>query len=131
MTETTSVVGTDTNYPATITTDGNRVTSMTFACQPHANPVPCAPCDTAEVAYVATRPANFVAYVTAHHVVTLGGAPLARVTQLYLARRRYTPTGGTYRLAYVQAVTPDGTYYHGSYNDDGGELITLRRSKRQ
>lgn len=127
---TTRIAGTDTAYPAEVTTDANgTVTSMRFFCAAHGNDVPCSVCDTDEVSAF-RRASVYTAYIKGNDIVTFGGYKLARVKRLYLEKRRYTPTGGTYRMAYVTAESHGGVTWHGRYNYESTELITLRRSKR-
>ena len=82
----------------------------------------------ADMAY--GRASIYTAYIKGNDIITFGGYKLARVKRLYLGKRRYTPTGGTYRMAYVTAVSHGGVTWHGRYNYESTELITLRRSKR-
>jgi hypothetical protein len=132
MPESTHVVGTDTAYPADASTDDNgTVTDLKYFCAAHGEDVPCADCETAEVAAFQTA-AHYTAYVSASYtwITTFGGSHLARVRRHWLGSRKLTPTGGTYRTAYVQAVSHNGTVrWHGQYNHDSGNLITLHRSK--
>lgn len=125
-------VSADMAYPAeiTITADDNgKVTDMRFSCKAHESDLPCPICDADEVSAF-RRAEQYSAYVSADHrnITTFGGYPLARIKRLFLGKRRYTPTGGTYRMTYVSAESHGGVKWHGRYNSDNGNLITLHRS---
>lgn len=61
-------------------------------------------------------------------LTTWTGGVLAKVTSHTLGARRFTPSGGSYRMQYVQAVTPDGALWSGSGNANI-DAITIRRRK--
>ncbi len=81
---------------------------------------------------VKTAPA-FSGYLTTAHpntITTWTGGILAVVTSYGVGNRRDTPAGGTYRMQYVRARTPDGTMWHGAGSTES-DAITLRRFKNQ
>lgn len=61
-------------------------------------------------------------------LTTWTGAPLAVVTSYGVGSKRFTPTGGHYRLRTVRARTPDGAEWYGS-GSNAMDAITIRRLK--
>lgn len=74
---------------------------------------------------------TFGGYLTADRpkvITTWTGAALAEVVSYGVGSRRYTPSGGSYRMQYVRAKSPDGALWYGSASD-AFEAITFRRLK--
>lgn len=130
----TRIVGTETAYPAEVETDANgTITAMRFFCAAHGEDVPCIDCENAEVEAFQraglSESGRYLGYVTGNTVMTFGGTPLAHISQAWDGRRRYTPSGGEYRMHYIRAVSHDGyVKWHGAYSDNGNAVI-LRRVK--
>jgi hypothetical protein len=103
--------------PVTVSDDG-----LTFTCTAHKlDPRVCDECADAWV---------YRAYVNlgTGHIETFGGHALARIISHRLGKRRLTPSGGSWRPAYVRALAPGTSrVWHGTYNYDGGSLIRLHR----
>jgi hypothetical protein len=125
---------TNTAYPMHAQRDGNGaliLDTISFSCAAHGRNADCADCGKAEQGAFAAA-AAYSAYVSIEQmrIETFGGFPLARITRHRTGRRQLTPGGGSsWQPAWVTAVAPDGTAWHGTYNEEGGTLITLRRSR--
>lgn len=90
----------------------------------------CYPCADREQREALATIDVFAGYVSGDvkRVTTWTGGKLADVTKVTTGKRRYTPSGGSYRLRYVWAKSPDGARWYGRGNDDW-DVITLRRAK--
>lgn len=62
-------------------------------------------------------------------ITTWTGGVLAKVVSYSKGARQYTPTGGSYRMRYVTARTPDGALWRGQ-GGDSMDVITLRRVQK-
>lgn len=88
----------------------------------------CYPCaDTAEREAFATAD-MFTGYVKedTRQFTTWTGGKLAAITSMYYGKTRYTPSGGSYSIRYIQATAPDGSRWSGS-GSSGHDVVTLRR----
>jgi hypothetical protein len=123
---TTFTYGADMAYPMHRDSETGEVT---FTCMPHGtDPSRCEACAQAEREAMATA-AAYTVYHEPLKVVTFGGFRLGSVTCKWRGPRRYTPTGGSYRMTYLRVTDLDGKRWHGKYNDDSGNAVTLRRCK--
>ena len=88
----------------------------------------CDDCYAAEQTEFARADA-YSAYVNTQtrEITTFPGRKLATLTNTQHGPWRYTPTGGVYKMRYVQAIAPDGSHWHGAGSDEW-DLVTLRRS---
>lgn len=100
------------------------------ATDPKTGRTMCYPCAEENERQAFAKADRYTAYLSSDgkHIITWTEAILATVTSYGISSRRYTPTGGSYRMQYIRARATDGTLWYG-VKSDNMDVITLRRLK--
>jgi hypothetical protein len=104
-------------------------TAPGYAQHPTTGRTSCNSCADAQEREAITTANQYTGYVTGLRpdvFTTYTGAVLGTVTSQRYGKKRYTPTGGRYRIRYVSVRTSDDAQWHGK-GSDAHDVITIRR----